>query len=90
MTSGLYSYTNPPTNGACWVCGRDIHNTDRHGKIPALCGPSCDATWRATYGLDIATHTAGESEWAPLVPTPQPASAPPGLPGSWLRNPFRD
>lgn len=89
MSAGLYSYTAPPATDTCWICGRTVQVADRCGKIPALCGDNCDATWRATYGLDTATHTAGDTEWAPIAARPQPAPpASVGKPGSWInRNP---
>jgi hypothetical protein len=89
VSSGLYSYTTPPATGACWICTRTVQNTSRQGKIPALCGTNCETTWRATYGLDIATHTADGTEWVPIAARPRPAPpAPVGKPGSWInRNP---
>jgi len=89
VSSGLYSYTAPPATDTCWICGQTVHNAERRGKIPALCGTNCDATWRATYGLDIATHTVEATEWAPVAAPPQPApNRPVGKPGSWI-NPLQ-
>lgn len=89
MNSGLYRYVTPPAVNTCWICGYEVSDTSRQGKIPGLCGTSCDAAWRTIYGLDIATHTASDTEWVPVAAEPSEVSSrPAGKPGSWI-NPQR-